>query len=49
MADAIILLNILHSTCTGKFPGGIDFIGVLDFGPMKEYPPALLSASGPEM
>ena len=46
VADAITLLIMLHSTCNGPFWGGIDCIGVLDFGPRKKYPPALLCASG---
>ena len=47
--DAITFLIMLHSTCTGPFWGGIDCIGVLDFGPRKKYPPSLLCASGSEM
>ena len=40
---------ILHPTCTGMFLVGTDIIGVLDFGPSKTYPPALLRASGSEI
>ena len=47
--DAITLLIILQYTCTGPFSGGIDCIGVLDFGPRKKYPPDLILASGYEM
>ena len=47
--DAITFLIILHSTCTGPFLGGIDFIGVLDFGLSKKYPHALLRATGYEI
>ena len=36
MADAMIFLTILNSTCTGPFYGGIDFIGVFDFGTRKK-------------
>ena len=41
-------LMILHSTLTGPFYGGVSVIGVLllDFGPGKKYPPAILRASG---
>ena len=49
MDDAITFLIILHYSCNGPFDGGIDFIGVLDFGPSKKYPPALLRAYGSEM
>ena len=49
VADTIPFLIILHSTCTGTFYGDIDFIGVLDFGPRKKYPPALIHASGSDM
>ena len=35
MAYAITFLMMLHSTCTGTFPGGISCIGVFDFGPRK--------------
>ena len=49
VADVMTSLMILHSTCTGKFYGGIAVIGVLDFGPRKKYPPALLRASVSEM
>ena len=34
--DAMTFIMILHSTCTGPFPGGIYFIGVLGFGPRKK-------------
>ena len=44
--DAITFLIMLHSTRTGPFSGGISYIGVLDFGPKKKYPPDLLRASG---
>ena len=43
---AMTFLIMLHYTCTGPFWGGIGFIDVLDFGPNKNYPPALLWASG---
>ena len=33
LADAITLLIMLHFTFTGKFWGGVDCIGVLDFSP----------------
>ena len=49
VVDVITLLMILYSTCTGPFYGGISCIGVLDFGPRKKYPPALLHASGFDM
>ena len=49
VADATTLLIILHSTRKGQFLGGIDLIGVLDFGPRKKYPPALLCDSGSEL
>ena len=49
VADAITFLIMLHSTCTGKFYGGIYCIGVLDFGPRKKNPLALLRASGSEI
>ena len=35
MADAIMFLLMLHSTCTGPFPGVISCIGVLGFGPRE--------------
>ena len=47
--DAMTFIMILHSMCNGPFPGSIVFIGVLDFGPRKKNPPALLHASGSEM
>ena len=47
--DDITFLIMLHSTCTGTFSGGIDCISVLNFGPGKKYPPALLCASSSEM
>ena len=49
VADAITFLIMLHSTWTGPFWGGINFIGVLYFGSRKEIPPDLLRASGYEM
>ena len=42
-------LMILNSTCTVPFYRGISVIVVLDFGPRKRYPPALLSDSRYEM
>ena len=47
--DAMTFIMILHSTFNGPFTGSIAVIGVLDFGPRKKYPPALLRASGSEM
>ena len=46
LANSMIFLIILHSTCTGPFSAVISVIGVLflDFGPRKKYPPALLHA-----
>ena len=35
VADAMIFLMILHSTCTGLSSGIVAVIGVLDFGPRK--------------
>ena len=35
ISDAMTFLIILHSTCTGPFSYGVDFIGMLDFGPRK--------------
>ena len=49
VADAIIFLMMLHSTCTGTFSRGISWIGVLDFGPRKKHPLDLLCASGSDM
>ena len=49
VTDAITFLIILHSKCTGPFPGGIACIGVLDFFPRKKHPPALLRASGSDI
>ena len=49
VADSMTSLIILHYTCNGPFLGGIDCIGVLDFGPSKKYTPALLCASGSDM
>ena len=49
VADAMTFLIMLHSTCIGAFWGIIDCIGVLDFGPRKKYPPALIRASGYNM
>ena len=49
MDDAKTFVIMMHSTCNVPFLGGIDCISVLDFGPRKKYPPALLSASGSEM
>ena len=46
---AMRFITILNYICTGPFFRGIAFIGVLDFGPRKKYPPALLPASGSEM
>ena len=45
MSDVITFLIMLHSTCTGPFYGGINFINVLDSGPRKKYLPALPCAS----
>ena len=51
VADAIILLIILHSTYMGPFYGVIYVIGVLllGFGLRKKYPPDLMRAFGYEM
>ena len=49
VADAMTFIVILYSKFTGPFYGGIYFIGVLDVGPSKKYPPALLHASGSAM
>ena len=49
VAYSMKFLTMLHYICTGPFYREIDFIGVLDFGPSKKYPPALLPASGSEM
>ena len=49
MDDALTFLIMLHSTCTGTFSKGIACIGVLDFGPRKKYPTALITASGYDM
>ena len=51
VAYAMMFLMILHYTCTGPFPGGIDVIGglLLNFGPKKKYSPDLLFDSGSEM
>ena len=35
VADAIIFIIMMHSTCTVTFSGGIVCISVLDFGPRK--------------
>ena len=47
--DAMTFLIMLHSTCTGPFYRCVDCIGMLDFGPRKKYPPALIRASGSDM
>ena len=44
--DAMKFVIMMHYTCTGLLSRGITCIGVLDFGPSKKYPPALLCASG---
>ena len=49
MADAMESIIMMHSTCTGLFYEGIDCIIVLDFGPRKKYPPALLRDSDSDM
>ena len=49
VAGAITFLTIIHYTCTGPFSWGISCISVLDFGPRKKYPLALLRASGSDM
>ena len=49
VAEAMIFLIILRSTCTGPFFGVIYCIGVLDFGPRKKYPPVLICVSGSDM
>ena len=49
VADAITFLIIMHSTCTGPFLGGLDFIGVLDFVPRKNYPAALFHSFDSKM
>ena len=38
-------LIILNYTCNGPFSGFIACISVLDFGPRKQYPPALICDS----
>ena len=48
MADTITFLIMLHYKFTGTILWVIDFIGVLDFGLKKKYPPALLHASASE-
>ena len=49
VADAMTFIVILYSKFTGPFYWGFSFIVVLDFGPSKKYPPALLRDSGSEM
>ena len=49
VADTIKFLMMLHYACISPFYGGISCIGVLNFGPRKKYPPALLRASGSDM
>ena len=49
VTDDMTLIMILTSTCTVQFSGGIAVIGMLDFGPRKKYPPALLHVSGSEI
>ena len=51
VTDTMTFLMILHSTCTGPFSRRIDIMGVLllDFGPRKQYVPALMCASGYEV
>ena len=49
VADAMTLISMLGSRCTGPFYGGIACIVVLDFGPRKKYPPDLLCASGSDI
>ena len=46
VADAMIFCIMLYSTYNDLFYGGIDCIGVLDFGPRKQYPPDMLCSSG---
>ena len=46
VADSITFIIMLHSTCTETFLGGIDYIVVLDVGPRKKHPPALVFDSG---
>ena len=47
--DATTFIIMMYSTCAGLFSGGIDCVDVLDFIPRKQYPPALLHASGSGM
>ena len=49
VSNVITFLMMLHSTCTGPFSRGISCIGLLDFGPRKKYPQALIRASGSGM
>ena len=51
VADAMMFIMILNSTCDGLFSGGIVIIGVLllGFGPSKKYPPDLMRVSGYDM
>ena len=51
VADSMMSIMILNSTCTGPFYGVIFIIGVflLDFEPRKKYPPSLLHASVPDI
>ena len=47
--DSITFLIMPNSKCTVPISGGINFIGVVEFGPRKKYPPAMLHASGSDM
>ena len=49
VADDITFLMMLHYKCTCLFSRDISCIGVLDFGPRKKYPAAMLRASGSDM
>ena len=44
IADTTTLLIMINSTCTGTFYRGVACTSVLDFGPRKKYPHALLCA-----
>ena len=46
VADSITFIIMLHSTCSETFLGGLDYIVVLDVGPRKKHPPALIFDSG---
>ena len=49
VVDAMTFIIMLHYTCTGPFFGGIDCMGIFDFGPRTKYPPALLRAYGSDV